>query len=325
MSVYNSEKFLKYSIESILNQTYHNFEFIIIDDGSTDSSVNIINQYKKLDKRIIFIHYQNNKGLTVRLNQALKKSSYNLIARQDSDDISCPKRFKYQVQWFKKNISGVMCGTNAIIIDESSESLASNFEAITKEISNIEIWISEGKQVYDIVKYSKELETNKISLFKQNAEQAYLNRLKMLIIEVTNSSLQNLVDSINECTNNVLEDLFENDIKLELKLFKEDKKTNNLKPRINFAIYYNNNTYDSIMGLSGGEKDRISLALTIALACVNPSPVLFLDECLGTIGNDTREYCIEALKKYVISNTKKKVIIVEHNMIEGFADHIVEI
>jgi glycosyltransferase involved in cell wall biosynthesis len=127
MSVYNSEKFLKYSIESILNQTYHNFEFIIIDDGSTDSSVNIINQYKKLDKRIIFIHYQNNKGLTVRLNQALKKSSYNLIARQDSDDISCPKRFKYQVQWFKKNISGVMCGTNAIIIDENNNHMKNIF------------------------------------------------------------------------------------------------------------------------------------------------------------------------------------------------------
>ena len=60
MSVYNSERFLKYSIESILNQTYFNFEFIIINDGSTDNSANIISKYKKLDRRIIFINYSNN-------------------------------------------------------------------------------------------------------------------------------------------------------------------------------------------------------------------------------------------------------------------------
>lgn len=120
MSVYNSERFLKYSIESILNQTYFNFEFIIINDGSTDNSANIISKYKKLDRRIIFINYSNNKGLTFRLNQAIKKTKNNLIARQDADDISYPKRFKYQIQWFKKNKTGVMCGTNAIIIDENN-------------------------------------------------------------------------------------------------------------------------------------------------------------------------------------------------------------
>jgi DNA repair exonuclease SbcCD ATPase subunit len=162
-------------------------------------------------------------------------------------------------------------------------------------------------------------------LFKQNAEQAYLNRLKMLIIEVTNSSLQNLVDSINECTNNVLEDLFENNIRVELKLFKEQKKTNNLKPVINFSIYYNNSTYDNIMGLSGGEKDRISLALTVALACVNPSPVLFLDECLSTVSNDLRECAIDAIKKFVIIPTKKTCIFIQHSSVEGIYDNVIEI
>ena len=55
MSVYNSDKFLKEAIESILNQTYKNIEFIIIDDGSTDNSKEIIKKYEKIDKRIIFI------------------------------------------------------------------------------------------------------------------------------------------------------------------------------------------------------------------------------------------------------------------------------
>jgi DNA repair exonuclease SbcCD ATPase subunit len=169
---------------------------------------------------------------------------------------------------------------------KSSQELSNTLENTNKLISSYEDYILEGKTLLSMVTTRSELEIAQKSMLELTNQQSHLNRLRMLIIEVTNSSLQNLVDSINACTNNILEDLFENDIKLELKLFKEDKKTNNLKPRINFSIYYNNNTYDSIMGLSGGEKDRISLALTIALACVNPSPVLFLDECLGTIGND---------------------------------------
>ena len=79
------------------------------------------------------------------------------------------------------------------------------------------------------------------------------------------------------------------------------------------------------MGLSGGEKDRISLALTVALACVNPSPVLFLDECMSSLNTDLRENCIDALKKFVVAQTGKTIINIEHSGIEGYYDNVISI
>ena len=75
MSVYNASKFLNEAIESILNQTYKNFEFIIIDDGSTDNSTQIIEKYKKIDERIVFIENEKNVGLTKNLSYVILKSN----------------------------------------------------------------------------------------------------------------------------------------------------------------------------------------------------------------------------------------------------------
>ena len=86
MSVYNDETYVSESIESILNQSYNDFEFIILDDGSTDSSPSIINKYADNDDRIVYIN-QANLGLTKSLNRGLKFAQGKLIARQDSDDI----------------------------------------------------------------------------------------------------------------------------------------------------------------------------------------------------------------------------------------------
>jgi DNA repair exonuclease SbcCD ATPase subunit len=207
----------------------------------------------------------------------------------------------------------------------NSEELSIQLENINQNINKKETYHKSGKDLRDLASLRSSIEEAQKEALVLATEQSYLNRLKILITEVTNSSLQNLVDSINSCTNSILEDLFENDIKVELKLFKEHKKTNSLKPQVNFTIFYNNNVYDNIMGLSGGEKDRISLALTIALACVNPSPVLFLDECMSSLNTDLRENCVDVIKKFVISQTGKTVINIEHSGIEGYYDNIISI
>ena len=93
MSVHNGEDYLELSIESILNQTHTNIEFIIIDDGSTDGSPQIIEKYKSVDKRIKYIQ-QENIGLTKTLNKALMYCTGEYIARQDADDRSMPDRLE---------------------------------------------------------------------------------------------------------------------------------------------------------------------------------------------------------------------------------------
>ena len=108
MSVYNGELCLTEAIESILNQTFRDFEFLIINDGSTDSSWEIIQRYADKDQRIVPIT-QENIGLTKSLNKGILTAKGEFIARQDSDDLSLPKRFDKQLPWVKDRGYDLCC------------------------------------------------------------------------------------------------------------------------------------------------------------------------------------------------------------------------
>lgn len=110
MSVYNAEKYIEEAIQSVLNQTYNNFEFIIINDGSKDNSLKIIEKFLSKDDRIILIDREN-KGLVSSLNEGILKSKGNFIARMDADDICLPNRFEEQLNFMKKNSDVGVCGS----------------------------------------------------------------------------------------------------------------------------------------------------------------------------------------------------------------------
>lgn len=114
MSIYNGERYLKESIESIINQTFKDFEFIIIDDGSTDKSNKIINSYN--DSRIKLLENNKNIGLTKSLNKGLELCKGEFIARMDADDISLPFRLEKQVNYMEKNKNVDVCGSWSMTI-----------------------------------------------------------------------------------------------------------------------------------------------------------------------------------------------------------------
>lgn len=118
MPVYNAEKYLDESITSILDQTYQNFEFIIINDGSTDRSLKILQKYKDNYKNIILIN-RDNKGLIKSLNEGLNLARGKYIARMDSDDISLPERFYKQIKIMEEERLDI-CGGHYFLIDENS-------------------------------------------------------------------------------------------------------------------------------------------------------------------------------------------------------------
>lgn len=117
MTVYNAQEFLNMAIDSILLQSYTNFELIIIDDGSTDQSPSIIQAYR--DLRIKY-YRQKNRGLSAALNAGIKKTRGEYIARMDHDDISYPTRLEKQVQYLERNSDVAMLGTSFDFIDEDS-------------------------------------------------------------------------------------------------------------------------------------------------------------------------------------------------------------
>ena len=102
MPVYNSGEYIRDSITSILQQSYQKFELIIINDGSTDKSLQIIENFKKKDERIILIN-RNNKGIVHSLNEGIEFARGQYIARMDADDISLPNRFEEQINFLKNN------------------------------------------------------------------------------------------------------------------------------------------------------------------------------------------------------------------------------
>ncbi len=122
MSNYNTpEVYLREAIESILNQTYSDFEFIIVDDCSTDNSLDILASYD--DPRIVLLKNEENLGITKSLNRALKIAKGEYVARMDGDDIALPERFEKQVAFLTDNPDIIVCGTWVEMIGDGASKL----------------------------------------------------------------------------------------------------------------------------------------------------------------------------------------------------------
>lgn len=121
MPVYNSERYLKQAIESILEQTFKNFEFLIIDDQSTDRSRQIATEYAQKDDRIRVISNSNKKGLVAALNLGIANSRAPWIARFDSDDICLPSRLDAQMTFLKNHPKIKVVGAFFTLFNEDGD------------------------------------------------------------------------------------------------------------------------------------------------------------------------------------------------------------
>lgn len=121
MPVYNGEKYIREAIDSILNQTFTDFEFLIINDGSTDQSAAII--LSCLDSRVRLIQNKANMGLISSLNKGLEVAQGKYIARMDADDISHPQRLEKQVRFLGEHLEVGVCGTWLQIFSNFKKSL----------------------------------------------------------------------------------------------------------------------------------------------------------------------------------------------------------
>ena len=121
MGVYNCKnpQLLKKSVDSIIKQTFTDWEFIICNDGSTDDTLQLLNEVAQSDSRIKVISYQQGRGLAYALNRCIKASTGEYIARQDDDDISEPTRFQEQVKILDIHLECAVVGTNARVFDDS--------------------------------------------------------------------------------------------------------------------------------------------------------------------------------------------------------------
>jgi len=132
MPVFNGGEYLEEAVESILNQKFQNFEFFIIDDGSTDSSLKILRQYARQDPRIRLISREN-RGLTFTLNELLSYARGELVARMDADDVALPERFSRQIAYLRENSEVVCVGSAYQMIDSRGRYLTTLMPPQTDE------------------------------------------------------------------------------------------------------------------------------------------------------------------------------------------------
>lgn len=155
MPVFNAAPYLAQSIESILNQTYKNFEFIIVDDASTDDSWKIIKSYARLDPRIRAYRNRLNLGVSTTSNIAISLARCKYLARMDADDISTPDRLEKQIKYLKSNPKTVIVGAQCTIINQNNQIIGfKNFPLSSASINDMLFWAVPIQQGYMMINRS---------------------------------------------------------------------------------------------------------------------------------------------------------------------------
>jgi exonuclease SbcC len=200
------------------------------------------------------------------------------------------------------------------------------YEDVTDKIENTKKQIESCKdkilchdKACEIDKICSEAKKKKKLLDSKNSYLIYLNKIKKYITDAQNYILEDTVESINSSINNICNTLFNNDITVKLSLTKKLKTKDITRPIINFSISYFGCEFDNIDQLSGGEQDRISLAITIALGKLTNFPLLILDESLASLDLDTKEKCIKTLREH----SDFAVLVVIHDGVEGIFDDVI--
>jgi len=135
MAAYNTEKYIAEAIESVLSQTYSNWELVIADDASTDTTADIVDRYARQDGRIKMIRLDKNSGQAIARNKAIEKSMGKYLAILDADDVSLPDRLLKQVEFLESNTDISLVGSSAELIDEAGKAIGTK----RKPLSNKEI------------------------------------------------------------------------------------------------------------------------------------------------------------------------------------------
>lgn len=200
------------------------------------------------------------------------------------------------------------------------DGLVPKLNLMEKEINQLKLRLEESDYIQKIMDMENELENKKKILVGISDNINNLSKLKQKAIDVECIQLQDTVNLINNELNEILTYFFNDPITVTLNLYKETK-SKKIKQTVNLEILYKGAKLDSVNQLSGGEGDRISLALILALNKISNSPIILLDEVMTSFDNNLKELTIDTLR----NSTEKNILVIDHGNIDGFYDNVNEI
>lgn len=272
-----------------------------------------IKKYNHLSQEL---HYLKEKLANVKNhNITLKdlKTQYEMIISQIKEIDKNNTRRKELHDMIKSHNSELK---NLVWDDE----IFSQHEELQEDIENAIISLDHTKKVLYIKEKREDLLVLQNELKRMHEKLTHLKYLRELCIKIECETLQSTVDSINETMNQITDMMFDDPISVKMQLFKPIKSKDLTKANVNITISLKGGDYDSIWELSSGERNRVNLAVTIALARISPVPFVLFDECVSSLDADLRERSIKAMRDML---TNKTVIDIEHFVVEGLFDNII--
>ena len=234
--------------------------------------------------------------------------------------LSASQEVKTRRKTLEQQLSDAMAQLSNLSIDLT---VKDRLDETIQTIDRIKQQLLASEKIDVFISRQSNLETRHQEVLTIFEELTALQTLKAKAVEVECQVLQTTVDSINLVLSDIATRLFDDPITISLSLFKTLKSKDRVKPTVNLSINYRGGEYDNITQLSGGEGDRISLAITIALARLNSSPFLLLDECMASLDADLKECSVDVLRHF-LGNTKT-IISVLHEGTEGYFDDIISL
>lgn len=288
--------------------------------------IGILKKYIINLNSIIFIDY-NNEEFEERktLLEKLKRQEKIEILEnkiEDSwdpifDDYDTPKNFSSYFERYRKLIS-----EKEIITNHLNKNDTGDIGEIKAKLDKL----VDTLVILDNFKLYQGIEDKKLKLSNLNEEYKQLvkkrekcHELKKIIEEESALTFENMILTFNDILNEIVGEIFE-DISIHLGMFKKLKGKGDLKPQFNMKVLLKDNEYDNLNFLSGGEKDRISIALTLTLSTLLNKPIIMFDESMSSLDEEMRERCLELIKKYA---GDKILINICHSTIEGYYDNII--
>jgi DNA repair exonuclease SbcCD ATPase subunit len=202
------------------------------------------------------------------------------------------------------------------------------YQQCQADMTKLQKDINYNQMLQQLIKEQDNLNKRREEVLKIHSHLTALQTLRAKAVEVECQTLQNTVDTINATLNDVLDIIFDQPIRVTVQLFKTLKSkaidgTQRIKPTVNVTIAYKGGEFTDINKLSGGEGDRISLAMTIALNRLSTCPFIMVDEAMSSIDGQLKEQCINALRSAL--GCTKAMYCINHEVTEGHYDKVLSI
>lgn len=193
-----------------------------------------------------------------------------------------------------------------------------------KSISETEKVLKNGREIINLESERDRLVQSNEKLVELKNTQTDSQRLRNIIEDVSIQAMQYSISSLESMTNNILKNLFDDSLVLKINTTKETKAVKNSRPKfiVNMGVNYKNFEYSTLSSLSGGEMNRLNLALTLAMSSISGSKMLLLDEVLNTLDNEMKDRAIQVIKN---QSEGKTVINVCHDSIAGLYNDVINV